>query len=220
MVFKRVTFCIVIIIDKILQRIKSTNWGKFAQGPAFVALLIFGGFMLGRYTAPVNVKTVTQTTTIETRHELQTITQQVDLTKILQQIKDSSKTIDRTVIREVVTAKDGSKVERETTTSHTDQNTKEQTGATETTKVSTSGTKASDVAKKETTKTVTTTTSPDKWKVGATVGLGWDATNLPNHLVIGGVIERDVSVPLLGKFGVGAWVNSQAQGGLLLLKGF
>ena len=216
------TTTITSVSNSIWLRIKSIDWKKFVQGPAFVVLLVFGAFMLGRHTAPENTKVVTVDKITETRHELQTINQQVDLTKILQQIKDSSKTVDRTVIREIVTAKDGSSTVKETVTSHSDRNTKEQTGATETTKVVTAETKTKDDVKVEDKKTTTTTTtgSSDKWKVGVAAGFAWSSTSLPNHLVVGGQIERDFRVPLLGSLGVGAWVNSQAEGGLLILKGF
>jgi hypothetical protein len=198
----------------------TSNWRSILKGPIFVLLVAAGCFFLGRQTAPENVKIVTVDKVTETRHELQTIQQQINIDQVLKKIQETAKSVDRTVIREVVTQTDGTRVERETNTSHTDQtartDTASQTKALQLTDIKTL---LDSYKQEEHTKVVEKLTPPNPWRAGVQVGYGSGAGVIPggpSWLLLGGYVERQ----LIGPINVGAWGNTMKAGGLQLSVSF
>lgn len=208
-----------------LAFLKSINWKAFLKGPGFIIIVAALCFYAGRRSAPAETKVVTVDKVVEIHRETQTVQQQVNIDAILKQIKESSKSIDRTVVREVITQNDGTKVERETETSHIDRtsktNTDSQTKVSELTEVK----KLIESLKQEDhVQIVEKLRPPDKWAIGLQVGYGKTdlnyIPNVPGHVVLGASVARTVDIPLIGNVGVGLWANSRLDGGLQLSKSF
>lgn len=208
-----------------LEKIKNIDWKSFIKGPFFVVVVAAIAFFAGRQTSPESVKVVTVDKVVEIRREVQQITQKVDIDAILRQIKESTKTVDRQVIREVVTQKDGTKIERETDTSKVVQTAKtdsnSQTKVSELTDIKTL---IESLKQKESTVVVEKLRVPDKWRVGVQVGAGKTSLNyipqLLEHVVIGAFVDYKIELPLIGGVDVGVWANSRLDGGLQLSKSF
>jgi hypothetical protein len=197
-----------------------SNWRAILTGPVFVILVAAGFFFLGRQTAPESVKVVTVDKVTEIRHELQTVQQQINIDQVLKKIQETAKSVDRTVIREVVTRSDGTRVERETNTSHTDQTARTDTASqTKTLQLTDIKTLLDSYKQEEHTKIVEKLVPPNPWRAGVQVGYGADAGIIPggpSWLLLGGYVERQV----LGPISVGAWGNTAKTGGLQLSVSF
>jgi hypothetical protein len=205
--------------------LKDVDWKAFLKGPVFVILVAAGCFLAGRQTAPESVKIVTVDKVTEIHRETQQVSQKVDMEAILRQIKESAKTVDRQVIRETITQKDGTKIERETDTSKIAQTSKVDTNSeTKTSELTEIKTLIESMKQKESTKLVEKLRAPDQWRVGAQVGVGMANLSyipqLPGHMVLGVFADYNVALPLVGNVGVGVWLTSRLDGGLQLSKSF
>lgn len=204
----------------ILELLKKVNWTGFLKGPLFILVVAVGAFVAGKHFSPVQTKIVTVDKVTEVRHEVQTVQQQINIDQIIKQIQQSVKSVDRTVVKEVITQKDGSKVERETDTSHSDQTKVSETN--QETKVQ----EISEIKKfldsykqEEKIHIVEKLKAPNPWRVGVQIGYGKDAgiiPTAPNWLLLGVSAERN----LIGSLNAGVWANTQKAGGLQLSVGF
>jgi len=209
----------------ILDTIKKINWKKLFTNQVFLAVLIAAGaFLAGRYTGPTKV--VETTKTIETRHELQTIEQKVDLTELKQAIATTQKESNKTRDVVYITRPDGTKIVKEHEEAKVNASTSTQTQTKVVEAKSTDVKSQIDTTKvEEKTRIVERLVAP-KWDVAIQGGVSLPGivggtapkSYLPigSNLVVGAVVERKV----IGNLKVGVWGNSHLDAGLQLSYGF
>jgi hypothetical protein len=205
--------------------LKKIQWKKLFMNQVLLAILISGGaFFAGRYTVPTKI--VETTKTIETRHELQTIEQKVDLTELKQVVATSQKESNKTRDVVYITRPDGTKIVRE------HEEAKVNAGTSIQTQTKVAKTETVDVLNQvDTTKTEEKTRIVEKlvapkWDVAIQGGVSLPGLTggtapksyLPigSNLVVGVVAERKV----VGNLKIGAWTNSHLDAGLQLSYGF
>jgi hypothetical protein len=145
--------------------------------------------------------------------------QQLDIDKLLKQVQDKTKFVDRDVVRVVTVKPDGTRTETETDRSHID--TQQHTTTDSETKVS----QLTDIKKvlddyraEEHSKTVVIDNSKN-WRLGLMGGYSRNASGLVTGvpgLIVGAFGERKI----LGPVSAGAWVTSQPGAGLQLSVSF
>jgi hypothetical protein len=199
--------------------LKNVDWKAFVKGPFFIVLVAIGAFLGGKYTAPEHTKIVTVDKVVETRHENTQVVQQIDLDKLLKQVQDKTKFVDRDVVRVVTIKPDGTRTETETDKSHVDS--QQHTDTTNETKVSqiTDFKKLLDDYRAEEHSKTTIIDNTKNWHVGILGGYGHNSTGIITGvpgLVLGGFVERKV----LGPLNAGIWANTQPGAGLQLSLSF
>jgi hypothetical protein len=208
-----------------IEALKKVNWKGFFSGKVFLVILAAGlAFGIGRCTGPTKI--VESTKTIETRHEVETTQQKVDLSEILKAIKntqvDTNKT--RTVVR--IVKPDGTQITTEKDTSQQAKKTTTQTESQTQLAVKTDTKKQEDtVVIQEKIRTVETLRAPT-WGVGVLAGVslpgiaGKEAPKsylgVPSNYVLGVMVERKV----IGSLKVGIWGNTRLDTGVQLSLGF
>jgi cytoskeletal protein RodZ len=200
----------------ILSALKRINWKKLFTNQVFLALLIAAGaFLAGRYTGPTKV--VETTKTIETRHELQTIEQKVDLNELKQAVATTQKNSNKTTDTVYIYRSNGDVIEKQHTEDKVEAKASTQTQIQVAKKETIDAKQQVDSTKiEEKTRIVEKLVAP-KWDVAIAGGIA-PKSYLPigSNLVVGAVIERKV----IGNLKVGVWGNSHLDGGLQLSYGF
>jgi hypothetical protein len=209
----------------ILSALKRINWKKLFTNQVFLALLIAAGaFLAGRYTGPTKV--VETTKTIETRHELQTIEQKVDLNELKQAVATTQKNSNKTTDTVYIYRSNGDVIEKQHTEDKVEAKASTQTQIQVAKKETIDAKQQVDSTKiEEKTRIVEKLVAP-KWDVAIQGGVSLPGiaggiapkSYLPigSNLVVGAVIERKV----IGNLKVGVWGNSHLDGGLQLSYGF
>jgi hypothetical protein len=179
-------------------------------------------FYYGKSKAPEKVTTVDKI--IEVRKETQQIVQQINIDEIIKKIQESTKNTNISTRREVIIKKDGTRIEREVKDAQVNQTTRSSTE---------SQTKVSELSelklmiqslKQQEHTVITERSKKNNWKLGVQVGYGISSDNyiigLPNHVLVGAFVERQLELPVLGNLGVGVFGTSRADFGLQLSKEF
>jgi hypothetical protein len=210
----------MIILLKLWSFIKNIDWKSFVKGPFFIVTVACAAFFLGKCSAPKDVKVVTVDKVTEIRHEVRTIQQQLDIDQLIKKVQESARTTNRTVVREIITQRDGGRVERETENSNTNQTNHS------TTDTSTKVQEISEIKKfldsykqEEKIKVVEKLTPPDMYRIGVQVGYGKDVIAIPSApqgLMLGVYGERQI----IGKLNAGIWLNTARSAGLQLSYSF
>jgi len=190
-----------------------------------VVLVAVPSFLAGRHFAPVDVRTVETTKTIETRHELQTIVQKVDieeLKKAISQIQIKNNVVTQRVIEYHA---DGTKEVKETVVNKTETDKKTDTSSEKKTDdQATTNTNVTDNKQVETSKMVEQLRKPN-WGLAAQVGLnllhpidgiGNVIPGVPKPMVLRLVLERRLFGGLYGQ----AWTDSHLDAGVGLRLGW
>jgi preprotein translocase subunit SecF len=208
-----------------LDTLKKIQWKKLFTNQVLLAILIAGGaFFAGRYT--VSTKIVETTKTIETRHELQTIEQKVNLTELKQIVATSQKESNKTRDVVYITRPDGTKIVKEHEEAKVNASTSTQT-QTKVAKTETVDVKSQvDTIKTEEKTHIVEKLVAPKWDLAIQGGVSLPGlvggtapkSYLPigSNLVVGAVVERKV----IGNLKIGAWANSHLDAGLQLSYGF
>ena len=208
-----------------IEKLKKINWKEVFSSKIVIAVLAAGlAFGVGRCTGPTKV--VETTKTVETRHELQTIEQKVDLSEVLKAIQ--TKQVDTNKSRTVVyiTKKDGTQIVREHEESAQEAKTTKQTEAqVQVAKTTDTKKQADTTIVQEKTRIVETLRAPS-WGVGVLAGVSLPGLagketpksylGVPSNYVLGVVVERK----LIGPLRVGVWGNTRLDAGLQLSLGF
>jgi len=207
----------MIIVDKL----KKIDWKGFFSGKVFLVVLAAGlAFGVGRCTGPTKI--VETTKTIETRHEVESTQQKVDLTEILNAIQnshvDTNKT--RTVVK--IVKPDGTQITTEKDTSTQEKITSSKTEAQVKKDETTNTQKVADTSiVQEKTRIVEKLKAPS-WGLGVQAGtslpglFGGTAPKsyvpMPANLVLGAVVDHNLFWGLRG----GVWMNTRLDAGLQL----
>jgi hypothetical protein len=179
-----------------------------------VCALVF--FTIGYKATPEKVRIEIKEKVIEKHYEATVQKQEINIDQLLKQIKETAKSVDKTVIKEIVTQKDGTKIEKETQVSHSDQSSKtsteQQTHVAELNELKKLIQNSKVVEKTQ----IVEKLRVPKWTIGAQVGLGVNSNSyipgIPGNMVIGAFAEKQ----LIGPFSGGLWINSRLDGGLQL----
>ena len=202
-----------------MNSLKNIDWKAFVKGPFFIVLVAALAFLGGRYTTPEHTKVVTVDKVVETHHENTQVVQQIDVDKLLKQIQDKTKFVDRDVVRVVTVKPDGTRTETETDRSHID--TQQHTDTSQETKVSdlTNIKKVLDDYRAEEHSKTTIIDNTKNWHVGILGGYSYNSSGLITGvpgLIVGAFAERKI----IGPLNAGAWATSQPGAGLQLSLSF
>jgi hypothetical protein len=202
-----------------ITSLSNIDWKGFVKGPFFIVIVAALAFLGGRYTTPEHTKIVTVDKVVEVHHESTQVVQQLDIDKLLKQVQDKTKFVDRDVVRLVTIKPDGTKIETETDHSHIDtQQHTDTTNETKTTQLTDIKKVLDDYRAEEHSKTVVINNSKN-WRVGVLGGYGYNASGLITGvpgLIVGAFAERKI----IGPLNAGLWATSQPGAGLQLSVSF